>query len=170
LSGPGAGFLLLALVVLATFLFTGLNPFEQAQWVAYEFGLTKLPNNIGPRLEAAFAGQFGNFAANAYFYLVQINLLWGLVNLLPMWPLDGGQATQIFLVHLDRSRGQRWTHVVSLLVAGVLAMLAYTWTSPPELGRALFFAFFALINFQVLQTIHQAQTMGLYQEDEWWRR
>ena len=34
----------------------------------------------------------------------------------------------------------------------------------------LFFAYFAIINFQILQSIHQAQSMGLYQEDEWWRR
>jgi Zn-dependent protease len=170
LSGPGAGFLLLALVVVATFLFTGLGPIEQAQTLASAFGLAKLPDETLLKLRSAFHGEVGNFAFNAYFYLVQINLLWGLVNLLPMWPLDGGQATQILLLHFNRSRGQRWTHVVSLLVSGVLAVLAYTWTSPPDVGRAIFFGFFALINFQVLQTIHQAQTMGLYQEDEWWRR
>ena len=88
-----------------------------------------------------------------------------------MWPLDGGQATQILLSHYDRARGQRWTHIVSLLVAGILGVMAYSLTSPPSnLLRALFFGYFAFINFQILQTIHQAQTMGLYQEDEWWRR
>ena len=58
------------------------------------------------------------FIFKAYWFLVWINLLWGLVNLLPMWPLDGGQATQILLSLYDRSRGQRWAHIVSLLVAG----------------------------------------------------
>jgi hypothetical protein len=85
-----------------------------------------------------------------------------------MWPLDGGQATQILLSLLDRSRGQRRGHVVSLLVAGVLAIFVFTWTK--DLFLTLFFAYFAMINFQILQSIHQAQAMGLYQEDEWWRR
>ena len=29
---------------------------------------------------------------------------------------------------------------------------------------------FAFINFQVLQSLHQAQSFGVYQDDDWWRR
>ena len=39
-----------------------------------------------------------------------------------------------------------------------------------DLFRALFFGYFAMINYQMLQSLHQAHSMGLYQEDEWWRR
>jgi stage IV sporulation protein FB len=170
LSGPGAGFLFLAFVVFATFLYTGVNPLDQTRLVASYFGLTERPHEIVFRLQSGFHLQSTTLAYRAYFYLVEINLLWGLVNLLPMWPLDGGQATQILLLQLDRSRGQRWTHIVSLLVAGILAVMAWSLTSPPDVYRTIFFGSFALINFQVLQTIHQAHTMGLYQEDEWWRR
>ena len=94
--------------------------------------------------------------------------MWGLVNLLPMWPLDGGQATQILLSLVDRVRSQRWSHIVSLLVSGGLAIVVVTQTS--DMFLSVFFASFAIINFQILHSIHQAQAMGLYQEDEWWRR
>jgi Zn-dependent protease len=173
LSGPGAGFVLLALVVLATFLVTGLTPIDQAQLIGGLFGWMKLPEELKLKLRDAFAALHLNVDSmtfKAYFFLVQINLLWGLVNLLPMWPLDGGQAAQILLLQIDRSRGQRWTHIVSLLTAGVLAVMAYSLSHPPDLYRAIFFGCFAFINFQVLHTLHQAQTMGMYQEDEWWRR
>ncbi len=171
LSGPGAGFLLLALVILATFLRTGLTPLEQMNAVGALFGIVGLPQDLFLKFRSAFNIDPESLALKAYLALVQINLFWGLVNLLPMWPLDGGQATQIVLSHFDRARGQRGTHIVSLLVAGILAVVAYSLTSPPEnLLRSLFFAYFAFINFQILQTIHQAQTMGLYQEDEWWKR
>ena len=43
-------------------------------------------------------------------------------------------------------------------------------TRTSELFLTVFFAYFAMINFQMLQSIHQAQSMGLYQEDEWWRQ
>ena len=39
-----------------------------------------------------------------------------------------------------------------------------------DMFLTIFFGYFALVNYQVLQTLHQAHSMGLYQEDEWWRR
>ena len=104
----------------------------------------------------------------AYKFLVFINLYWGLVNLLPIWPLDGGQAAQVLLSLYDRHRGQHWSHILSLLVAGGLALVVYQLSK--DMFLTIFFGYFALINYQVLQTLHQAHSMGLYQEDEWWRR
>jgi stage IV sporulation protein FB len=171
LAGPGAGFLLLALVFVVTALLSGITPPEQMQMIGALFGLAKMPPEVSFKIQAAFhLDADSSLIFLAYWYLVQINLIWGLVNLLPMWPLDGGQATQILISHFDRSKGQRWTHIVSLLVSGVLAVMAYSLTNPPDLFLTLFFGYFAFLNFQILQTIHQAQTMGLYQEDEWWRR
>src|SRR5262249_7798960 len=56
--------------------------------------------------------------------LVQINLIWTLFNLLPIFPLDGGQALGAGLRMVDPGRGQRWMHTVSLVMAGVLALLS----------------------------------------------
>jgi len=168
LSGPGAGFVLCGLVMLVASALFGITPIEHLHAIGSLVGLVPAPASVAFKLQAVFKLKAGNqFVYIAYLNLVWINLMWGLVNLLPMWPLDGGQATQILLSLFDRSRGQRWGHIVSLLVSGILAILAVTWTS--DLFLVGFFACFAMINFQILQSIHQAQSMGLYQEDEWWR-
>ena len=39
-----------------------------------------------------------------YWYLVQINIIWGLVNLLPVWPLDGGRVSEIVLSYINPAR------------------------------------------------------------------
>jgi stage IV sporulation protein FB len=169
-AGPGAGFLLFGVVVLLFWILLGISPIDQAQFVANEFGLSQTRGQFGPKLIAAvdLESSQGKFVFNVYWFLVQINLFWGLVNLLPVWPLDGGQATQILLTFYDRSRGQRWGHVVSLLVAGAVALISYALTQ--RLFMTVFFGYFALVNYQVLQTLHQAHSMGLYQDDEWWRK
>ncbi len=38
----------------------------------------------------------GHKAFSLYHYMVFINLLWGLVNLLPILPLDGGRVARSF--------------------------------------------------------------------------
>jgi CheY-like chemotaxis protein/Zn-dependent protease len=149
LAGPGAGFLLAGLVIVLTAVVFRLTPTEELD------GLLK-------------GGAGTDFLFQACGNLIWINVVWGLVNLLPMWPLDGGQATQVLLSLVDRARGQRWCHIVSLLVSGALAIVVITKTN--DMFLSIFFASFAIINFQILHSIHQAQSMGLYQEDEWWRR
>jgi len=103
-----------------------------------------------------------------YFNMIWINLLWGLVNLLPIYPLDGGQATQVVLSQVDRRNGVRRSHIVSLVTAGVLAVLAVI-RSPHDYFPLIFFGILAALNFQVLQSLHQAQSFGVYHDDDWWR-
>jgi len=168
-AGPGAGFALCALVMLVFSVVFGITPIEHLQEIGGLVGLGPEPASVVFKLHSLIKIEAGTeFVFRTYRSLVWINLLWGLVNLLPMWPLDGGQATQTLLSLFDRSRGQRWCHIVSLLVSGILAIVMITLTT--SLFLPIFFASFAIINFQVLQSIHQAQTTGLYQDDEWWRR
>jgi stage IV sporulation protein FB len=168
-SGPGAGFLLLGLVILVTWFLSGMTPVEQLQMIAALFGLTRVPHEVAIKFRTFFHPGVGNeFPLNTYWFLVQINLVWGLVNLLPIWPLDGGQAAQTLLSLYDRSQGQRWAHVVSLLTAGALAVLVYSLRE--NLYLTVFFGYFALMNFQILHTIHQAQTTGMSKDDDWWQR
>jgi Zn-dependent protease len=161
LMGPGAGFILCAVVMAATTLLVGVTPFEHFEMARFAVGLGPESMSIGEKFRT-------NSGLNIYWYLVRINLMWGLVNLLPIWPLDGGRVSEIVLSWFDRSRGVRWCHIVSLLVAGILAVVSLALTQ--DLYLTIFFGCFAMINFQVLQTLHQAQTMGLYHDDEWWRR
>jgi hypothetical protein len=34
----------------------------------------------------------------------------------------------------------------------------------------VFFGMLAFLNYQVLQSLHQAQAFGVYHDDDWWRR
>jgi stage IV sporulation protein FB len=168
LSGPAAGLGLYMLVMVATSASFGVTASEHVSLSEAVLRIT--PNReILHSAVQRFPGGDEGFTFQTYWFLIQINLLWSLFNLLPIWPLDGGQAAQILLSFYDRARGPRWGHIISLLFAGGLAIMALSQGSD-NLFRALFLGYFAMINFQMLQSLHQAHSMGLYQEDDWWRR
>ncbi len=161
--GPGAGFLLFGLLLGALYLVYRITPQEglalaqmpgfSQHWVS---GLMKLS---GTSLWLRLA------IANLLF----INLMWGLLNLLPVYPLDGGQITRVLLGQLNRRNGVRWSHVLSLLTAGALAALAYLKLN--SIYMALLFGMFALSNYQILQEMHQLSRHGVFDDDtDWWKR
>lgn len=60
------------------------------------------------------------------YVLVQmkfINLWWGILNLLPVLPLDGGHICEDVCNLVDRRRGQRWALMIAVVVAGGVAAL-----------------------------------------------
>jgi Zn-dependent protease len=58
--------------------------------------------------------------------LVFWNLFWSLFNLLPMWPMDGGQLLRLGASKLFKpARGERITHVISLAVVLLIAAGSY---------------------------------------------
>ncbi|HTU21151.1 MAG TPA: site-2 protease family protein [Gemmataceae bacterium] len=61
-------------------------------------------------------------AALVWLMLFEINLLWPLLNLLPIWPLDGGQISREICQGLLRERGTAVSLGISLVVSGVLAV------------------------------------------------
>lgn len=97
--------------------------------------------------------------------LLWINVVWGVVNLLPVWPLDGGQITGVILSWLNPGNGMRWTHVISLLASGTLGILIFGWTQ--DLYLTLFCGYFAVINYQVLNALHQQYRYD--RDDDRWR-
>jgi membrane-associated protease RseP (regulator of RpoE activity) len=100
--------------------------------------------------------------------LTQINLYWSIVNLFPIWPLDGGQITGVVLTMLNRRKGMNWTHAVSLVTAAVVAMW---WFRENQMFLGIFFALFALVNFQILQAHHHTAKYGVLEDDaDWWKR
>ena len=125
LAGPGAGFMI---VILSMLLTTDLI----------------LPADSFSNSEVYWR------AVNDLFW---INLIWGILNLLPIWPLDGGQVAGVALGLLNPSQGERWGHVISLLFAGCVAVLAAVWE---QLFPAVWFGYFAYINYQILQSYHDA--------------
>lgn len=108
-------------------------------------------------------------AAQALSILVAINLFWNVLNLMPVWPLDGGQITAVLLGMLSPGHGRRWAHVISLLTAGVLALVSYMVFH--SIFMAIFFGMFAASNYQILQVLHAQARYGSFEgDDDWWRR
>ena len=132
-AGPAAGFLLAAIVALAS----------------RSFDLEE----TSPLLE------------DALFDLYFINVFWGVVNLLPIWPLDGGQISRDVLGWLQPANGIRTSLGISVTVAGLLAFLALINTYRPLAMvdavpylrslrgwfMVLFFACLAFNSYQMLQ-------------------
>jgi membrane-associated protease RseP (regulator of RpoE activity) len=164
-AGPGAGFVLLAIVLTATSLLFGVTGREHLEVILTQVGLGGNPEEIMSAM-----GKIASRPLREVFWnMVWINLWWGLVNLLPIYPLDGGQATQVLMTQADRRNGVRRGHIVSLVTAGILAVLAY-WAKPNDFYPPIFFGVLAMINFQILQSLHQSRSFGVYQDEDWWKR
>lgn len=172
LAGPGIQFVFLALIMLAGGLLYGINwqgnLYLAQQYLGFEPagpGLNNLRSSLGGR----------PVPAQIYSYLFLINWLWPLLNLLPIWPLDGGQMTHVLLSKLNRRHGARWTHIIGMASAGLLAFYVLSRIKGQE-GEGgyltvLFFAWFALMNYQMLQIHHQRYLeYGDDDESDWWRR
>ena len=106
----------------------------------------------------------------AYRFLLWINLWWGIFNLAPIWPLDGGQITGVLLSMVNRREGMRRTHIISLITAGILAVVMY------QPGQTLMCQSSSpssrLTNFQILQAMHHSAVSsgGLDEDEDWWKR
>ena len=58
--------------------------------------------------------------------LLWVNILWSFVNLLPLWPLDGGQLFRLGLLQFLKPRAaEKTTHVVSLGLLILAAVAAF---------------------------------------------
>jgi len=160
ICGPGAGFVLFGLAVLASWAVRGIPPADSLALIGIGGG--------SPRTVFLGLGQSENIF-EAYGFLLWINLWWGIFNLSPIWPLDGGQITGVLLSRVNRREGMRWTHIISLVTAGILAVVTYQWG---ETFLPIFFALFALTNFQILQAMHHSaiSSGGLDDDEDWWKR
>jgi stage IV sporulation protein FB len=76
-------------------------------------------------LASALAGGLlttkGSVAYQILDYSVRVNLGWGIFNLLPLLPLDGGQVLASFLELIGLRKGRAAVHVFSLVVGVLVA-------------------------------------------------
>jgi Zn-dependent protease len=100
LAGPGAGFLAGAAILLVS-------------------RVLLAPSAIAP-------GGTGAFVCKS---LVEVNVYWGVLNLLPMLPLDGGNVMTQVLNALTMGRGERPAMIISIVVAGLAALLSLRYLS-----------------------------------------
>jgi len=152
LMGPGAGFLLFGLVAVAGTLILGIAPFRLA--IVHE----------PPRW--AFSSPL---IWAAYSDLLLINLFWGIFNLLPIYPLDGGQVSHTLLSMNNRREGPKRCYIVSIGVAALLAVYLYR---QEQTVNALIVGYLGLINFQYYQAAQFQSRHGdsFESDDDWWRR
>lgn len=80
--------------------------------------------------------------------LLWVNFYWGLINLLPVYPLDGGHASRVIFHRADPRDGLRKSLILSAAVAGALAIFGVMERS---LYLALMFAILAISSLQMLE-------------------
>jgi len=153
LAGPAAGLLLLGFVVLVSYYaLPRLNPMWMFEW---------------PLLGAAF------------IMLWWMNLVWSLLNLVPIWPLDGGQVSREVLGAVFPGRGIQFSLGISFLLAALLAihslMAANDKPLIPQLPigdsfSAIFFGLLAFQSFQLLQQIESNRRHWHHDDGTPWER
>jgi Zn-dependent protease len=80
-----------------------------------------------------------------YAFMIQVNLFWALLNLLPIYPLDGGRFLE-HLMHGDRAPLRAQIGAACAVGAG-----AFLFMKTGSLFNLLVFGYLAYMNFQVAQ-------------------
>lgn len=136
LAGPGAGFLFGGLIMGAVVLAGG------SIFTNKLLGFIPLP--------AAALLPFGGRILNSFItILLWVNIFWGLINLLPVYPLDGGNIARYILLQIDPSNGIRKSLWVSVIVGGLVAVACLFRL---QIYIALLFGLLAFQSYQMIQT------------------
>lgn len=132
-AGPAAGFLLLGFV---------LSAIRAAEHQVGTVQLGLVPYPVFEPFESA----------NLNFLIVQliwINFFWGLINLLPIYPLDGGQIAREAFLLSDAGRGVERSLWLSVIAAAGVAVFGVVVLN--EIFIALFFGYLAYNSWTILQ-------------------
>jgi Zn-dependent protease len=166
-AGPLAGFIFLGVVILV------MPIVSQEEW-AYE------RNQI-----MAFLGMeaedkdllIGLDLKRAIMYdLFRINLVWSLVNLFPIWPLDGGQISKEVCAILSPRNGVSMALGISLVLSALMAVnslvvlyggkLLPSWVPAGRWWTVFIFGYLAVVSFMALQ---EEQSRGRWTDEHWSR-
>lgn len=134
----------------------------RAIWITFAgplagFGLFAIVYAIHRGIDFAFEGQqswamtlvSGSAWPSIRFAITQlewINLFWGLFNLLPVFPLDGGQICAELLNARTVHSGRVRAHQIGMMTAGLVAMF---FLSSNRLFGGLMFGSLAYQNYQI---------------------
>jgi Zn-dependent protease len=144
-AGPAAGFLLAGIVIAAIVLSGGkffLQPALIFWNVELPFQVAFIPGRVAPSNSMLLA-QF-------IHQMLYVNILWGLVNLLPIYPLDGGQISRELFSTKDPFQGTRNSLILSAVTAGAVAVYGLTHGS---FFLGIFFGVLAYQSFQASQNM-----------------
>lgn len=130
MMGFAAAYVIAAIVVLAV----GTN-------VLFFYG----PLSITPWIEGLERAPLQRLINQFWF----VSVFWGLINLLPVYPLDGGQIAREVFLRISPARGIEMSLRLSIVVAaGLSAYAAVAWRS---VFVALLFGLLAYQSFQILE-------------------
>lgn len=136
LAGPFAGFLFAALVIGGVIVSggsVGLN------WL---LGIIPLPST-------AILPIGGIILSTLATMLLFVNIFWGLINLVPVYPLDGGNVARNALLQYDPRGGVRTSLWISVIAGGIMAVIGLV--AFGSVYMALLFGFLAFQSYQLLQ-------------------
>jgi membrane-associated protease RseP (regulator of RpoE activity) len=142
-AGPMAGFLLAAIVVITLAVAGKLEGFTLGL-VPVQYELFDRPTVDRATLEPRLS-----LRDQVVWSLLFVNFAWGLVNLLPVYPLDGGRIAREVLVEHDAHRGvvrSLWLSMITAGAFGVYALIAWGGLFVP-----LMFGMLAVGSYQMLQ-------------------
>lgn len=137
IAGPGAGFLLAALIILIVILVGG------SVGTTWLFGFLPLPLSA----QLPFGGRIVNVMVTMFLW---VNVFWGLINLMPVYPLDGGNVTRNVLIQVDPAEGVRKSLWLSVIVGGLIAVAGLLFFR--SIFMALLFGLLAFQSYQALQS------------------
>lgn len=153
LAGPVAGFLLATLVVLLLMVsrFVEFVPV----WRTPSQEVLALGENLTVSWLVIGTLWFERFPSEAVNVVVRmlllVNIFWGLINLLPVYPLDGGRISrELFTLNpYNSGDGIVRSLKLSIAVAIAVAVLGLVWLGKPLM--ALMFGFLAYDSYRALQ-------------------
>ncbi len=131
-AGPGAGFLIVGLITMA-FIAAG-KPVR-----------VDLAYYVIPEITVGYLGSV--YLTLFILFFLHITVVWGFLNLLPIYPLDGGQISRELFAYYRPRDGVRVALMLSFAVAGLMAVMGFVnqnWFS------AIFFGYLAYQSYAML--------------------
>lgn len=133
-AGPLAGFLF-ALLILLLLGATGHRIAFVLNWIPFTWTPIQDHN-----------------VALAVHFLMWVNIYWGLFNLLPIYPLDGGQIARNLFMRYDYRDGLLKSQWISVIVAAGLAVYVWVESNGQQPTTSLMLGFLAFQNYQELRS------------------
>ncbi|MDH3942734.1 MAG: site-2 protease family protein [Anaerolineae bacterium] len=135
LAGPAAGFLLAGLVLVLAGVAGGAIGWVRLLWVI-PFPMVQMPWG-------------GQLVGTLVMIMLWVNIFWGLINLLPVYPLDGGNVARQVYIEIDPIDGTHKSLWLSVVTGGLVALGALFLLG--SIYMAILFGFLAFQSYQTLQ-------------------
>lgn len=136
LAGPFAGFAIAAVVMFAVTAAGGSTELN------FFLGFIPIPLAVLPS-----AGRLINIFISTMLW---VNVFWGIINLMPVFPLDGGQIARHVLLEIDPVDGMRKSLWLSVITGALVAIVG--WLLLNSLFMGLMFGMLAYQSYQSLQS------------------